>query len=343
MLQPGRDMRAMQLEAPGRPLREAEIPVPRPRDGEVLVRVHTCGVCRTDLHVVDGDLREPKLPLVPGHQIVGRVAAVGPGVERFAVGDRIGVPWLGGSCGECRYCASGRENLCDGARYTGYQVDGGFAEFCAADAGFCFPIPAGYDDLRAAPLLCAGLIGYRSLRMVGDARRLGFYGFGASAHILIQIARFQGREVWVFTRPGDSAAQEFARDCGATWAGGSDRKPSQPLDAAIVFAPVGSLVPAALRAVDKGGVVVCAGIHMSEIPAFPYAILWGERMLRSVANLTRRDGEEFFALAPQVPVRCEVHPYPLPDVGRALGDLRAGRFTGAAVIAVDAAGESATP
>jgi propanol-preferring alcohol dehydrogenase len=327
-------MRAMQLEAPGRPLREAEIPTPRPRDGEVLVRVHACGVCRTDLHVVDGELDEPKLPLVPGHQIVGRVAAIASGVERFAVGDRVGVPWLGGSCGRCRYCASDRENLCDAARYTGYQIDGGFAEFCTADARFCFPIPAGYDDLQAAPLLCAGLIGYRSLRMAGTAQRLGFYGFGASAHILIQIARFQGREVFVFTRPGDTAAQQFAREWGATWAGGSDREPPLALDAAIVFAPVGSLVPAALRAVGKGGVVVCAGIHMSEIPAFPYAILWGERMLRSVANLTRRDGEEFFALAPTVPVRSEVHPYPLSEVNRALDDLRGGRFNGAAVVTV---------
>ena len=335
-------MRAMQLEAPGRPLREAEIPVPRPRGGEVLVQVHACGVCRTDLHVVDGELSEPKLPLVPGHQIVGRVAAVASGVERFAVGDRIGVPWLGGSCGGCRYCRSGRENLCDAARYTGYQIDGGFAEFCTADARFCFPIPARYDDLQAAPLLCAGLIGYRSLRMAGDAQRLGFYGFGASAHILIQIARFQGREVFVFTRPGDAAAQQFARELGATWVGDSDRKPPLPLDAAIVFAPVGSLVPAALRAVGKGGVVVCAGIHMSEIPAFPYAILWGERMVRSVANLTRRDGEEFFALAPEVPVRTEVHPYSLRDVNRALDDLRGGRFTGAAVIGVDEPAEQAS-
>ena len=334
-------MRAMQLEAPGRPLRETEIPAPRPRAGEVLVRVHACGVCRTDLHVVDGELGEPKLPLVPGHQIVGRVAAVASGVERFTVGDRIGVPWLGGSCGGCRYCASDRENLCDAARYTGYQIDGGFAEFCTADARFCFPIPAGYDDLQAAPLLCAGLIGYRSLRMAGAAQRLGFYGFGASAHILIQIARFQGREVFVFTRPGDAAAQQFAREWGATWVGGSDREPPRALDAAIVFAPVGSLVPAALRAVGKGGVVVCAGIHMSEIPAFPYAILWGERMLRSVANLTRRDAEEFFALAPQVPVRSEVHPYPLSDVNRALDDLRGGRFTGAAVITVGEPGDEA--
>ncbi|MDH3212498.1 MAG: zinc-dependent alcohol dehydrogenase family protein [Myxococcales bacterium] len=334
-------MRAMLLEAPGRPLREVEIPAPRPRRGELLVQVHACGVCRTDLHVVDGELTEPKLPLVPGHQIVGRVAAIAPGVERFAVGDRVGVPWLGGSCGACGYCTSGRENLCDGARYTGYQIDGGFAECCAADARFCFPLPARYGDLQAAPLLCAGLIGYRSLRMAGEAQRIGFYGFGASAHILIQIARFQGREVFVFTRPGDAAAQRFARELGATWAGDSDREPPRPLDAAIVFAPVGGLVPAALRAVGKGGVVVCAGIHMSKIPAFPYSILWGERVLRSVANLTRRDGEEFFALAPQIPVRTEVHPYPLSDANRALDDLREGRFTGAAVIAVETAAEGA--
>lgn len=328
-------MRAMVLEAPGQPLRQRDLPEPRPGPGQVLVQVRACGVCRTDLHVVDGDLEEPALPLVPGHQIVGRVGAVGEGVTRFSEGDRVGVPWLGGSCGSCRYCSSGRENLCDAARYTGYQIDGGFAERCAADARFCFPIPERYPDLQAAPLLCAGLIGYRSLRMAGDAEKLGFYGFGASAHILIQIARFQGREVYAFTREGDSAAQDFARSLGATWAGDSDRAPPVELDAAIVFAPVGSLVPTALRAVCRGGAVVCAGIHMSDIPAFPYAILWGERSIRSVANLTRRDGEEFFELAPKVPVQTQVHPFPLEDAGRALEELRRGGFTGAAVIAVE--------
>ncbi len=328
-------MRAILLDGPGRPLREADLPEPDPQPGQVRVRVHACGVCRTDLHVVDGELPDPKLPLVLGHQIVGRVEALGPDAEGFAIGDRIGVPWLGGSCGECRFCSTGRENLCDAARYTGYQIDGGFADFCTADPRFCFPIPERYSDLDAAPLLCGGLIGYRALRMAGDAERLGFYGFGASAHILIQIARFEGREVHVFTRPGDAAAQRFAEELGAVWVGGSDRVPPDPLDAAIVFAPVGGLVPAALRAVRKAGVVVCAGIHMSEIPAFPYSILWGERVLRSVANVTRRDGEEFLALAPKVPVRTEVHRYLLDETPRALSDLREGRFTGAAVVAVE--------
>ncbi|MEE8508923.1 MAG: zinc-dependent alcohol dehydrogenase family protein [Myxococcota bacterium] len=328
-------MRAILLDGPGRPLREADLPEPDPQPGQVRVRVHACGVCRTDLHVVDGELPDPKLPLVLGHQIVGRVEALGPDAEGFAIGDRIGVPWLGGSCGECRFCSTGRENLCDAARYTGYQIDGGFADFCTADPRFCFPIPERYSDLDAAPLLCGGLIGYRALRMAGDAERLGFYGFGASAHILIQIARFEGREVHVFTRPGDAAAQRFAEELGAAWVGGSDRVPPDPLDAAIVFAPVGGLVPAALRAVRKAGVVVCAGIHMSEIPAFPYSILWGERVLRSVANVTRRDGEEFLALAPKVPVRTEVHRYLLDETPRALSDLREGRFTGAAVVAVE--------
>ncbi len=327
-------MRAILLDRPGRPLRRADLPEPDPRPGEVRVRVHACGVCRTDLHVVDGELPDPKLPLVLGHQIVGRVEAVGPDAEGFAIGDRIGVPWLGGSCGDCRFCATGLENLCDAARYTGYQIDGGFADFCTADPRFCFPIPERYSDLDAAPLLCGGLIGYRALRMAGDAERLGFYGFGASAHILIQIARFEGREVHVFTRPGDAAAQRFAEELGAAWVGGSDRVPPDPLDAAIVFAPIGGLVPAALRVVRKAGVVVCAGIHMSEIPAFPYSILWGERVLRSVANVTRRDGEEFFALAPRVPVRTEIHSYALDETPRALSDLREGRFTGAAVVAV---------
>ncbi|MBU1073821.1 zinc-dependent alcohol dehydrogenase family protein, partial [bacterium] len=304
-------MRAMVLHGHGEPLRLEDIPDPAPAPGELLVRVNACGVCRTDLHVVDGDLTEPVLPLVPGHQIVGRVEALGEGVTGFAPGDRVGVPWLGGSCGACRFCASGRENLCDGAVYTGYQRDGGFAELCAADARFAFPVPAGYPDLQAAPLLCAGLIGWRAYRMCGGARRIGFYGFGAAAHIIAQVARWQDREVYAFTRRGDETGQAFARSLGAVWAGPSDAPAPAPLDAAIVFAPAGELVPAALRAVDKGGVVVCAGIHMSEIPAFPYEILWMERTLKSVANLTRRDGEAFLAVAPRVPVRTEVTVYPL--------------------------------
>ncbi len=330
-------MRAIVLDNPGEALQLRDIPKPTPSAGEVLIKVHACGVCRTDLHVVDGDLTEPALPIVPGHQIIGTVAAIGNGVSSLATGQRVGVPWLGGSCGECRYCRSERENLCDHARYTGYQINGGFAEYCVADAHFCFPIPEEYPDLQAAPLLCAGLIGYRSLRMAGDGHRLGFYGFGAAAHILIQVARFKGREVYAFTRPGDTNSQAFAKKLGAVWAKGSDQVPDEPLDAAIIFAPVGDLVPAALKAVAKGGIVVCAGIHMSDIPSFPYSILWEERVLRSVANLTRRDGEEFLALAPMVPVKTEVHPYPLEKAGDALDDLRAGRFDGAAVIVVDEA------
>jgi propanol-preferring alcohol dehydrogenase len=327
-------MRAMLLETPRAPLRETELPGPEPGAGQILVRVHACGVCRTDLHVVDGELTEPKLPLVPGHQIVGRVGAAGGGVERYAVGDRVGVPWLGWTCGECRYCTSGRENLCDRARFTGYQMDGGFAELTVADQRFCFPIPEGYPDLQAAPLLCAGLIGYRSLRMTGDAERLGLYGFGASAHIVIQVARHQGRRAFAFTRAGDVEAQRFALELGAEWAGDALGPPPEELDAAILFAPAGELVPAALRAVAKGGTVVCAGIHMSDIPSFPYEILWGERVLRSVANLTRRDGEEFMALAPRVPVRTEVEPYPLEKANEALDRLRRGRVRGAAVLVV---------
>jgi propanol-preferring alcohol dehydrogenase len=327
----------MLLEAPGRPLRLAELPEPRPGGRQVLLRVRACGVCRTDLHVVDGELPDPKLPLVPGHQIVGVVERVGEGAGRFPVGARVGVPWLGRSCGRCDYCRSGRENLCDGALYTGYGLDGGFAERCVADERFCFPIPEGYSDLQVAPLLCAGLIGYRALKAAGDARRLGFYGFGAAAHILVQVARFQGREVYAFTRPGDEAGKAFALSLGAAWAGCSGESPPAPLDAAIIFAPAGELVPEALRAVAKGGVVVCAGIHMSDIPSFPYSILWGERSVRSVANLTRADGEELLALAPKVPIRTEVHPYPLERANEALADLRAGRFTGAAVIVVDEA------
>ena len=296
------------------------------------MRVRACGVCRTDLHVVDGELERPALPLVPGHQIVGEVDGSGRGTERFAPGARVGVPWLGWSCGQCRYCRSGRENLCDRARFTGYQRDGGFAEWVTADERFCFPVPEGYSDLDAAPLLCAGLIGYRSLRLAGDAERLGLYGFGASAHIVCQVARHQGRRVLAFTRPGDQAAQAFARELGADWAGASDEHPPEELDAAIVFAPVGALVPAALRAVRKGGTVVCAGIHMSPIPSFPYELLWGERVLRSVANLTRPDGEELMALAPRIPIRTEVEPHPLDAANTALDRLRAGELRGAAVL-----------
>ena len=328
-------MRAMILDEPRKPLRSATVPDPVPGPGQVLVRVRACGVCRTDLHVVDGDLAAPKLPLIPGHQVVGTVAALGPGAGRFQVGRRIGIPWLGGSCGRCDYCRTGRENLCDHARYTGYHMDGGFAEWAAADERFCFLLPEGYPDLQAAPLLCAGLIGYRALRMAGDAPRIGFYGFGASAHILAQVAKYEGRKIYAFTRPGDAASQEFARSLGAEWAGGSDELPPAPLDAAIIFAPVGELVPAALRAVAKGGTVVCAGIHMSDIPSFPYSILWGERVVRSVANLTRQDGEEFLALAPKAGVRTVIQPYPLIQANEALADLRAGQLTGAAVLVVD--------
>jgi len=325
-------VRAMLLEAAGQPLRAATLPTPEPGPGQVLLRVHACAVCRTDLHVVDGELAEPKLPLVPGHEIVGTVAAAGPLVERWRTGDRVGVPWLGWTCGECSYCRSSQENLCDRARFTGYHLDGGYAEFAVADARFCFAIPAGYDDLQAAPLLCAGLIGYRALVMTGDAVRLGLYGFGAAAHIVAQVARFQGRQVFAFTRPGDTAAQQFARELGAVWAGNSDAAPPEQLDAAILFAPVGALVPAALSAVRKGGVVVCGGIHMSDIPAFPYALLWGERVVRSVANLTRRDGEEFLELAPRVPVHTEAEAWPLERANEALRALRDGRLRGAAVL-----------
>lgn len=327
-------MRAMILEAPGRPLRAAEVPAPEARPGQVLVRVRACAVCRTDLHVVDGELPEPKLPLITGHQIVGSVEGLGEGAERFAVGDRVGVPWLGFTDGTCRYCLSGRENLCDRARFTGYQIDGGYAEYAAADERFCFPITGGLPDLQAAPLLCAGLIGYRSLRFAGDAERLGLFGFGASAHIVAQVAAHQGRRVFAFTRPGDEAGQRFAREVGAEWAGGSHEAPPEELDAAIVFAPVGRLVPVALRAVAKGGVVVCAGIHMSDIPSFPYDLLWGERCVRSVANLTRRDGEEFLDLAPRVPVRTEVEAFALDEANEALDALRGGAVRGAAVLAV---------
>ena len=327
-------MRAMVLQGAGEPLRLMDLPVPAPMDHEVLIRVHACGVCRTDLHIIDGELTEPRLPLVPGHQIVGTIVALGKGVTGIASGARVGVPWLGSTCNDCEYCRSGRENLCGSARFTGYQFDGGFAEFAVADHRFCFPIPAGYPDLQAAPLLCAGLIGYRSLVMAGDARRLGIYGFGAAAHIVAQVAAYQGRTIYAFTRPGDAEARRFALKMGAVWAGDADVLPPEELDAAIIFAPAGELVPAALRAVAPGGVVICGGIHMSDIPSFPYSILWGERTLRSVANLTRRDGIEFLALAPIVPVRTEVVAYPLDQTNEALNDLRSGRLSGAAVIVV---------
>ena len=319
----------MVLEAPGSPLQLAELPDPEPGPGEVLLEVAACAVCRTDLHILDGELDRPKLPLVPGHQIVGRVAGGG---ERFRAGDRVGVPWLGWTDGSCRYCRSGRENLCDNAQFTGYDRDGGYAELVVTDERFCFPLPEGYPDLQAAPLLCAGLIGYRTLRMAGDAERVGIYGFGAAAHIVCQVAVHQGRRVFAFTRADDTATQEFALSLGAEWAGDALGPPPEELDAALIFAPAGELVPAALRAVAKGGVVVCGGIHMSDIPSFPYELLWGERVLRSVANLTRADGEEFLALAPQVPVKTEVETHPLEQAGEALERLRAGAFRGAAVV-----------
>jgi propanol-preferring alcohol dehydrogenase len=327
-------MRAMLLVEPGRPLRLADVPVPAAGAEDVLVKVLACGVCRTDLHVVDGELAEPKLPLIPGHQIVGRIEEVGEGVSGFRVGDRVGIPWLGATCNRCSYCASGRENLCADAKFTGYQVDGGFAEYAVADHRFCFPVPEGYPDLQAAPLLCAGLIGYRSLVLAGDAKRLGLYGFGAAAHIITQVAVYQGREVYAFTRPGDGEAQAFAREMGAVWAGASGEEPPEKLDGAIIFAPVGELVPAALRATVRGGTVVCGGIYMSDIPSFPYDILWEERVVRSVANLTRRDGIEFLALAPKVPVKTHVRSYPLEEANEALSDLREGRLRGAAVLVV---------
>jgi alcohol dehydrogenase, propanol-preferring len=325
-------MRAMLLDHPRSPLRLGELAKRTPGRGEVSLRVAACGVCRTDLHIADGDLPELRSPVVPGHEIVGIVEEVGADVDQFRIGDRVGVPWLGWTCGHCSYCTSGRENLCATARFTGYHIDGGYAEHAIADARYCFDLPADYDNAAAAPLLCAGLIGYRSLVHAGDARRLGIYGFGAAAHIVAQVARWQGRELFAFTRPGDTTAQEFARSLGAAWAGDSTQTPPEPLDAAILFAPVGALVPAALRAVAPGGTVVCAGIHMSEIPAFPYQILWGERTIRSVANLTRRDGEEFLALAPRVPVRTEVEVFPLDQANEALARLRDGRITGAAVV-----------
>lgn len=330
-------MRAMILDEPGRPLRAADVPTPAPGPGQLLLRVGACAVCRTDLHVVDGELPAAKPALIPGHEIVGRVVANGPGATRFAPGTRVGVPWLGWTCGACRWCRAGRENLCDAARFTGWQLDGGYAEHAVADERFCLAIPDAYDDVHAAPLLCAGLIGWRALRAAGDADRLALYGFGAAAHVVAQVARHEGREVLAFTRPGDAEGQRFARALGAAWAGGSDQAPPDLVDAAIIFAPVGALVPVALRAVRKGGTVVCAGIHMSDVPGFPYAILWGERQLRSVANLTRRDGEAFLALAPRVPVRTTVREYALSQANEALRDLREGRLAGAAVLRVEGA------
>ncbi len=325
-------MRAMVLDRPGVPLAMRERETPAPGRGEVLVEIAACGVCRTDLHVVDGELPRPKLPIVPGHEIVGRVAAVGEGVTGFALGERIGVPWLGWTCGACPYCRTERENLCDAPLFTGYTRDGGYATHTLADARYCFPLPEGLGDAEAAPLLCAGLIGWRSYRMAGDGAALGLYGFGAAAHILAQVAAWQGRRVYAFTRAGDTAAQDFARSLGARWAGSSEEMPPEPLDAAIIFAPVGALVPAALRAVKKGGRVVCGGIHMSDIPSFPYAILWEERQIVSVANLTRADAHEFLALAPKAGLRIEVKNYPLTAANTALDDLRAGRLQGAAVL-----------
>jgi len=322
----------MIFEAVGKPLMLRDWPKPRPGAREVLIRVTACAVCRTDLHVVDGELPDPKLPLIPGHEIVGTVEEFGSGVEHLRRGDRVGVPWLGWTCGECEFCRSGRENLCDRARFTGYTIDGGYAEFTVADARYCFPIPGEVEDTSCAPWLCAGLIGYRCLRKAGDVTRIGLYGFGAAAHIVTQVARFQGREVFAFTRSGDSTAQDFARRQGAVWAGGSDEKPPEKLDAAIIFAPIGSLVPAALKAVRKGGMVVCGGIHMSDIPSFPYCDLWEERTICSVANLTREDGREFMELAPKVPIRTETVPFPLEAANEALRRLRSGELSGAAVL-----------
>ena len=327
-------MRAMVLDEPKRPLELRDVPKPKPGRGQLLVRVSTCAVCRTDLHVVDGELPDPKLPLILGHQIVGRIEEIGEENSNFAIGDRVGIPWLGWTDGSCAYCRSSRENLCDNARFTGYTIDGGYAEFTVADARYCFHLPERYDDVEVAPLLCAGLIGYRSYRKTGDARRLGIYGFGNAAHLIAQIALHQGRELFVFTRPGDKATQQAARDLGAVWAGGSEEMPPARLDAAIIFASVGPLVPAALRALAKGGVVVCGGIHMTDIPSFPYADLWEERVLTSVANLTRRDGEEFFEIAPRVPVRTHTETFPLAQANTALDLFRAGKLSANAVLTI---------
>lgn len=328
-------MRAMLFKKAGEPLRLEEVAVPQPDAGQVLIRVRACAVCRTDLHVVDGELTHPKLALIPGHEIIGRVQQTGARVKRFKIGDRVGVPWLGWTCGACAHCLSGRENLCDQARFTGYTLDGGYADYAVADERFCFPIPDSYTDAEAAPLMCAGLIGYRSLVKAGGGKRLGIYGFGAAAHIVAQVAKYQQREIYAFSRPGDEQAKEFALGLGATWAGGSDELPPVELNAAIIFAPVGELVPQALRAVGKGGTVVCGGIHMSDIPSFPYSILWEERSVCSVANLTRRDGEEFLALAPRIPVRTEIEIFALEQANEALARLRSGRIQGAAVLVTE--------
>ena len=328
-------MRAMLLVEQHQPLKLAEVPVPEPQPGQVLIKVHTCGVCRTDLHVLDGDLTEPKLPLILGHQIVGTIVRMGAGVDRFSLGQRIGVPWLGYTDGTCRYCLRGQENLCDHPEFTGYTLDGGYAEYAVADQRYCFPLSEVYNDIDAAPLLCAGLIGYRTYRLAGEhVERLGIYGFGAAGHIIAQLAAYQGKRVYAFTRPGDTATQEFARKMGAYWVGGSDEMPPEQLDAALVLAPVGALMVTALKAVAKGGVVVSGGIHMTDIPSFPYHLLWEERTLRSVANLTRQDGEEFLALAPKVPVKTAVTPYRLEDANQALDDLRSGKLDGAAVLTI---------
>lgn len=324
----------MVLDKPGRPLQLREVPKPKPGRGQLLVRVSTCGICRTDLHVVDGELPDPKLPLILGHQIVGRVEEIGDENSNFSIGDRVGIPWLGWTDGDCAYCRSGRENLCDNARFTGYTIDGGYAEFTVADLRYCFHLPERYDDVEVAPLLCAGLIGYRSYLKTGEARRLGIYGFGNAAHLIAQIAIYEGRELFVFTRPGDKATQQAARELGAVWAGGSDEMPPEKLDAAIIFASIGSLVPVALRALAKGGVVVCGGIHMSNIPSFPYADLWEERVVTSVANLTRRDGEEFFEIASSVPVRTHTETFPLTQANTALDLFRAGKLSATAVLTV---------
>jgi len=327
-------MRVMIFEKPGKDLSLREMDLPEPGAEQVLLRVHACAVCRTDLHVIDGELNDPKIPLIPGHEIVGTVATVGAAVTRFKVGDRLGVPWLGWTCGECSFCREGQENLCDRAKFTGYTLDGGYAEYAVADQRFCFPIPEEYSDIEAAPLLCAGLIGYRSLVKAGKGNRLGIYGFGAAAHIIAQVANYQKREIYAFTRPGDSEAQQFALSLGAVWAGSSDELPPVKLDAAIIFAPVGALITQALKAVRKGGTVVSGGIHMSDIPSFPYALLWEERSICSVANLTRRDGAEFMQLAPKVPVRTQVETFALAEANEALQRLRSGRIHGAAVLVV---------
>jgi alcohol dehydrogenase, propanol-preferring len=326
-------MRAMVLETSGTSLVQKEVPIPRPKPDQVLIKVHACGVCRTDLHVVDGELPNPKLPIIPGHEIVGSVVQRGEKAESFAIGERIGVPWMGYTCLQCHYCRTGRENLCDHPKFTGYTLDGGYAEYAVADRRYCFSLPEQYSDTAVAPLLCAGLIGYRSYRMAGEnVNRLGIYGFGGAAHIISQIAVYQGKKLFAFTRPGDTNAQQFALKLGAAWAGDSTEIPPEPLDAALIFAPVGSLVPAALRATIKGGIVVCGGIHMSDIPSFPYSVLWGERVVRSVANLTRKDGEELLSIAPKVPVNTEVEVFPLTKANDALNQLREGRLQGAAVL-----------